>query len=90
MENVKDKREKAAYVTAIVAFIAGWGMTIAGFIVPPTGEISDSVLWVLGQALIYAASVFGVTLYFRNQMEQFRTETRKFIKQEIEEENDEG
>ena len=90
MENVKDKREKAAYVTAIVAFIAGWGMTIAGFIVPPTGEISDSVLWVLGQALIYAASVFGVTLYFRNQMEQFRTETRRFIKHEIEEENDEG
>lgn len=90
MENVKDKREKAAYVTAIVAFIAGWGMTIAGFIVPPTGEISDSVLWVLGQALIYAASVFGVTMYFRNQMEQFRTETRKFIKHEIEEENGEG
>lgn len=87
MENVKDKREKAAYVTAIVAFIAGWGMTIAGFIVPPTGEISDSVLWVLGQALIYAASVFGVTMYFRNQMEQFRTETRKFIHQEIEEDN---
>lgn len=79
MKNAKYKRETAAYITAICAFIAGWGMTIAGFIVPPTGEISDSVLWVLGQALIYAGSVFGVTMYFRNQMEQFRTDTRKYI-----------
>ena len=79
MKNAKDKRDAAAYITAIVAFVAGWGMTIAGFIVPPTGEISDSVLWVLGQALIYAASVFGVGMYFNNQMEQFRADTRKFI-----------
>ena len=79
MKNAKDKRDAAAYITAIVAFVAGWGMTIAGFIVPPTGEISDSVLWVLGQALIYAASVFGVGMYFHNQMEQVRADTRKFI-----------
>lgn len=80
MENVKERRDKAAYITAIVAFVAGWGMTIAGFIVPPTGEISDSVLWVLGQALIYAASVFGVGMYFHNQMEQLKTDTRHYIK----------
>ena len=88
MKNAKDKRDAAAYITAIVAFVAGWGMTIAGFIVPPTGEISDSVLWVLGQALIYAASVFGVGMYFNNQMEQFRADTRHYIKKMEGEENE--
>lgn len=79
MKNAKDKRETAAYITAIFAFVCGWGLTIAGFCVPPTGEVSGSVLAVLGEAMVYAASVFGVTMYFRNQMEQFRADTRKYI-----------
>ena len=37
-----------AYLTAILAFLIGWGVTIAGFIIPPVGDIADSVLWVLG------------------------------------------
>lgn len=71
--------ERAAYITAIVAFVAGWGLTVAGFIVPPTGEISGSVLAVLGEAMIYAASVFGITSYFRNQMRQFKQDTRTYL-----------
>ena len=53
---------------------------------PPEGEVSDSVLWILGQALIYTASVLGVTMYFNSQMVKFRAETRRYIKEEIEEE----
>ena len=41
-------KEKLSYGFAIAAFIFGWGLTIAGFIVPPMGEIANSVLWVLG------------------------------------------
>lgn len=76
---MKDKKENAAYVTAIIAFIAGWGLTIAGFCVPPMGEVSNSVLAILGEALVYAASVFGVTLYFRNQMTKFKADTRRYL-----------
>ena len=75
----KDKRDKAAYLTAIVAFVAGWGLTIAGFVVPPTGEVSGSVLAILGEAMVYAASVFGVTMYFNHQMEKFRRDTREYL-----------
>ena len=67
--------------TAIIAFIIGWGMTIAGFIVPPMGEVSGSVLAVLGEAMVYAASVFGVGLYFKNQMAKFRHDARRYIDQ---------
>lgn len=55
-------KTKIAYITAIVAFAAGWGLTIAGFIMG-AGVISDSVLWVLGQALVYAGSVLGIGMY---------------------------
>ena len=79
----EDKRSKAAYYTAIIAFVSGWAMTIAGFCVPPVGDVSGSVLAVLGEAMVYAASVFGVTLYFRNQLEKFRADTRKYYHEEI-------
>ena len=74
-----DIKTKFAIGTAVIAFIAGWGLTIAGFIIPPEGEVADSVLWILGQALIYTASVLGIGMYFNNQMVKFRADTRRYI-----------
>ena len=82
----KDIKQKTAYITAIVAFVLGWFLVIAGFYMQPEGEVSDSVLWILGQALIYTASVLGVTMYFNSQMVKFKAETRRYTKEEIEEE----
>lgn len=83
-----DIKQKFAIVTAVTAFVAGWGLTIAGFIIPPEGEVSDSVLWILGQALIYTASVLGIGMYFKNQMVKFRADTRRYIDEEIREERE--
>lgn len=79
-----DIKEKAAIITAIAAFVVGWGLTIAGFIVPPLGEIADSILWVLGQALIYAASVFGITSYFTSETRRLKHDIREFVERSIE------
>lgn len=79
MEKSMDTKQKTAYWTAIIAFVCGWGMTIAGFIVPPRGEVSGSVLAVLGEAMVYTASVFGVTLYFSNEMMKFKRDTRQYL-----------
>lgn len=75
-----DIKTKFAIGTAVVAFVVGWGMTIAGFIIPPKGEVHDSVLWILGQALVYTASVLGIGMYFNNQMAKFRSDTRRYIR----------
>ena len=83
-----DTKQRTAYWTAIIAFVCGWGLTIAGFIVPPRGEVSGSVLAVLGEAMVYAASVFGVTLYFSNEMIKFKRDTRKYLKEKEDEEID--
>ena len=79
MPGKMDSKQRAAFVTAIIAFVAGWGLTIAGFCVPPTGEVSGSVLAVLGEAMVYAASVFGVSMYFSHEMAKFRHDTRQYI-----------
>ena len=74
--NIKDK---IAILSAIIAFILGWCMSIAGFWIPPVGEVSDSILWILGQALLYAASVFGVSACFRSETVQLRRDMDRHL-----------
>lgn len=82
MKKMKDRKEAAAYITAIISFLAGWGLTVAGFCVSPVGEVSNSVLAILGESLIYAASVFGVALYFSNQLVKFKQDTRAYLEEQ--------
>lgn len=65
-------KQKVAMLSGVIAFILGWGLTIAGFCIPPIGEIADSVLWVLGQSLIYTGSVLGLTQYFSAESVKLR------------------
>jgi len=81
-----DIKNKVAFLTAVAAFVIGWGLTIAGFIVPPVGVVADSVLWILGQALVYAASVFGVGMYVGGEVKRMKGEINRFM--EKREEND--
>ena len=71
-------KTKIAYITAIVAFVLGWCLTIAGFVIG-AGVISDSVLWVLGQALVYAASVFGVGMYVTGSVRNMKRSIARFM-----------
>lgn len=75
-------KTKIAYITAIIAFIVGWGLTIAGFCMPPVGEITESVLWVLGQALVYTASIFGVGMYVTGSVRGMRRDIKDFMREE--------
>lgn len=75
-----DIKNKVAIITAIAAFIVGWGLTIAGFWVPPVGEVADSILWILGQALLYAASVLGIGMYVGGEVKRMRSEINRFMR----------
>lgn len=70
--------------SAVFMIVVGVALNVAGFIVPPTGEISDSVLWVLAQALIYAGSVFGLKSYIDGKVDDVRN---KLIKRNRNEED---
>ena len=59
----KETRGNIAVYSAVAMLAFGMILTGIGFFVAPLGEVSDSVLWVLGQALIYAGSIFGIATY---------------------------
>lgn len=73
----KEHRVNIQYISAVGMLISGVGLTVAGFIVSPLGEISDSVLWFAAQTMIYAGSVFGVSVYVNDK---FRSITDKLNK----------
>lgn len=65
-------KEIVTLSSAVFAILVGFGLTVAGFIVPPLGIISDSVLWVLGQALVYAGSIFGISTHYSSEVKKFK------------------
>ena len=82
-------KDKAAIVSAFIAFGLGWVLTICGFWTEPIGEVSQSVLWILGQALIYTASVFGLATYFTASSQAMKRDMNDMLarfKREIEDE----
>ena len=73
----REHRVNIQYISAVGMLISGVGLSVAGFIVSPLGEISDSVLWFAAQTMIYAGSVFGVSVYVNDK---FRSITDKLNK----------
>jgi len=63
------------WVAAIIAFLTGIGLCIAGFYVPPTGEIDGSVLTATGEFLTFFGSVFGIGKYTEMQLEKIKKKT---------------
>lgn len=72
-------KEIVTLSSAVFAILVGFGLTVAGFIVPPLGIISDSVLWVLGQALVYAGSIFGISTHYSSEVKKFKDEIKREI-----------
>ena len=64
-------KEKLAMISACAAFCMGWTLTaLASFV--PLLISEQGILWILGQSLIYSASVFGISAYFRSETVQLR------------------
>jgi len=57
MEKVKLNIQLAI---AVIVFLVGCGLVIAGFILPPPGVIHDSVLIVFGEACTFSGSLIGI------------------------------
>lgn len=77
----RDKvRLTIVWSAAIIAFLTGIALAIAGFYVPPEGEIDGSVLTIVGEFLTFFGSVFGIGEYARVQMAKIKS-----VEQETEE-----
>jgi hypothetical protein len=71
-------KEKLAILSACAAFVCGWVLTgIAAFV--PLLLSEQSILWILGQAMTYAAAVFGVSMYFNAETRMMKHDINKHI-----------
>lgn len=71
-------KEKLAIASACMAFILGWTLTaLAAFV--PLLISEQGVLWILGQSLVYTASVFGVSMYFKSESIQLKHDIDRHI-----------
>lgn len=73
----KEDRTKNQVYSAQAMLLAGVALSVAGFLVPPVGEISDSVLWFFAQCLIYAGSIFGVSIYVQSKFSELKKKINK-------------
>lgn len=72
-------KENIVYGSALFMLLFGVGLTTAGFVIPPAGQVHDSVLYVLGQCLIFAGSVMGVSAYTTGRMRDIEHHVRHDI-----------
>ena len=81
MEKWKDYTQ---YGTAVTAFLSGVGLAFLQYF--DTGDLSNGVLGYVAQVLVYAASIFGVTMYwngkYKETMNVFNSRYNK-LEQEI-------
>lgn len=82
-----DKKDSIAAWSAVAMLAFGAAITAAGFCVPPVGIVHDSVLWILGQTLIYSGSIFGITIYTRRRMNEIEDRLNRHLKNQSNEEN---
>ena len=61
---------KLQYLSAFMMLIFGMVLCVLGFAADPYGEVSNSVIGIFGQCLLYAASVFGLTIYCRSYIDK--------------------
>ena len=76
--------------TAVFMLIGGLALAVAGFIVPPLGQIHESVLGIFAECLIYAGSIFGVTVYIRTKYTEMKTYLDESLKEERRVKNEES
>ena len=56
---------KVQLVCAAVLITLGTALLIAGFIVPPTGVIDNSVLIAFGEILTFVGALFGIDYHYK-------------------------
>ena len=73
-------KNKMSYVLCISSFIIGVTLTVAGFLVNPLGEVHASILTSLGVFLTFSGSIIGIAQHYGAQLEGFKSEIRKELK----------
>jgi len=73
---MKDKLRFQLIVSALL-IVVGSSLLIAGFCVPPVGEIHNSVLIAFGEILTFVGTVFGIDYKYKANKQDKENEKNK-------------
>lgn len=62
-------------IVSVTIIIVGCGLLVAGFCVPPTGQIDSSILVAFGEILTFAGALLGIDYHYKYKRE--RNESNK-------------
>lgn len=62
----KARRLRIQMWESIILIVLGCALLIAGFLVPPTGEIHSSVLIAFGEILTFVGAIFGLDSHYKS------------------------
>lgn len=75
-------KDKSQYITAMILIASGIVIAFLSFILIHT--ITSGVLIYIAQAFVAGGAIFGVSIYFRNQLIEAHGETMSAVRQLIE------
>ena len=73
MKISSETKEVVHYACAILILAFGCTLCTLGFYQDPKGSVDDSILFILGQCLLFAGSTFGLSLYVNQQIKKYVT-----------------
>ena len=62
---IRKHKPTVQLLAAVLLIVVGCGLLITGFIVPPPGEIHNSVLVAFGEILTFAGALFGIDSHYK-------------------------
>ena len=66
-----DAKDKIQYGTAVAMLASGMVLTFCSFFM--LGDVLDGVLWYTGQTMVYAGSIFGITMFIRTKSGEIKS-----------------
>lgn len=68
MNNEKSPLLRAQILSALALLLFGVAFATVALLLPPQGQVADSVCWIFAQCLIYAGSALGLAGYVGLQL----------------------
>lgn len=85
---VIDTKEKIQYATAVLMVVSAVVLAFVCFFLNKY-KIEDSVLWYIAQSLVYAASIFGISLAIKTKMGEVKSDMKQYLDEEMNKRKDE-
>lgn len=74
-------KDKIQYVIAIVLFISGIALAFLNFAL--TFTVATGSLVYISEAFITGAGIFGVSIYFKSKLGEFKSDTAELIEKVV-------